>query len=186
METETTRSDDLLGSPLVADPDEVPVIVVNPGARIMLDSEIDAEHVGLAYLPPRSSERVVDPGLGKPGSKIKRLDAWRVNASIDTRGMLPGEGWYHITGEDDEHPERQVAEVGRFVIRKVPPELLGLKPTALTVVPPRSVAGRGLDMLGAVPVGGVQMSSAGAVSLIFAAGTLVGMIVTGLFLRRRT
>jgi hypothetical protein len=164
---------------------EIPVIVVNPGQRISIVSEILASKVNFAYLPPGATERVEDPGLGRPGSRIKRLGDRTVWVAVDTRGMLPGEGWWILTGEDEEDPELQVSEPGRFVIREVPRVLLGLSAEELKADESRpSFMGSRFDMLGSAlqgrPGGGQHRSKsksweiAGAV----AAGVLIGALIT--------
>lgn len=139
----TPRRTDALGE--LVDASEIPVITVNPGQRITIMAEIPARKVSFRYLPPGARRAVIDPGLGRPGSQLVRLDRYTVGATIDTRGMESGEGWWYFLGEDDARPDLQVAEPGRFLIRAVPRELLGLPPLAPH---PRALP-NGLDVLGA-------------------------------------
>ncbi len=118
--TETTSDpiigDDVHERPSMESP-AVSVITVNPGQRISLISDVSADRVSFRCLPPGVEEPIVDPGIGAPGSVLKRVDERTVRAHIDTRGMSSGEGWWYLLGEDDEHPEKQVAELGRFIVR---------------------------------------------------------------------
>lgn len=143
-ETADIVKEDVLG--LTSDALPIPIIVVNPGQRITIDSEIAASRVTFSYLSPGAVEAVFDQ-IGQSGSKIERVSPTRVRVVIDTREMRGGDGWWYLLGEDDEHPELQVAEPGRFHVRDIPSALY--RRASLTIVRNEPELG-GLHMLGAL------------------------------------
>ena len=124
---------------------------VDPGQLVCVRATFrgDPERVLFSHLAPGEKRAVHDPGYGRAGSRIQRLDEGRYQVLVDTRGMRGGVGWYYLQTEDDARPlELQRSKIGQFEVRDVPAALLDRRGG-----PPASESDylRGCDVLGVEP-----------------------------------
>jgi hypothetical protein len=104
------------------------VIVTERGNLIYLTAPFSgdpSEGVYFIYTRPGEQRPIVDPGYGRPDSKIVRLDESTDDVVyyqyiIDSRGFRGGAIQWHFWGEG----EHQASDFGEILIPERPPQLL--------------------------------------------------------------
>lgn len=71
-----------------------------------------------SFIRPKESRAVVDPGYGRAGSRIRRLDECVYTYQIDTTGFAEGKATWHMWGSGDG------SGFGWFMINDRPAQLL--------------------------------------------------------------
>ena len=108
---------------------EATLVVVDPGQPIKITAWFPNFPPTFSHMAPGADVAVHDPGFGQPGSKVETLGGGVYRGTVDTRGMMGGEGWWYLTNNTKDVADQR-AKLGRFTVREHPRALVDRSWTA--------------------------------------------------------